>query len=81
MLIWTTAAPDGYCHALLKIFDSTARLTMGVRKERGQVAVRARASLVRETMIQIDSIQPPSRNRVASREKVSSARSTRCQSP
>src|SRR4030095_16971382 len=25
-----------YCHALLKIFDSTARLTMGVRKERGQ---------------------------------------------
>jgi ketosteroid isomerase-like protein len=25
-----------YCHALLKIFDSTARLTMGLRKERGQ---------------------------------------------
>jgi ketosteroid isomerase-like protein len=26
----------GYCHALLKIFDSTARLTMGLRKESGQ---------------------------------------------
>jgi uncharacterized protein (TIGR02246 family) len=25
-----------YCHALLRIFDSTARLTMGLRKERGQ---------------------------------------------
>jgi ketosteroid isomerase-like protein len=25
-----------YCHALLKIFDSTARLTIGLRKERGQ---------------------------------------------
>jgi uncharacterized protein (TIGR02246 family) len=25
-----------YCHALLKIFDSTARLTMGLRKEGGQ---------------------------------------------
>jgi ketosteroid isomerase-like protein len=25
-----------YCHALLQIFDSTARLTMGLRKERGQ---------------------------------------------
>jgi ketosteroid isomerase-like protein len=25
-----------YCHALLKIFDSTARLTMGLRKERGR---------------------------------------------
>jgi len=25
-----------YCHALLKIFDSRARLTMGLRKERGQ---------------------------------------------
>jgi uncharacterized protein (TIGR02246 family) len=31
------AASDAiaYCHALLKIFDSTARLTMGLRKERG----------------------------------------------
>jgi ketosteroid isomerase-like protein len=25
-----------YCHALLKIFDSTARLTMGLRKAGGQ---------------------------------------------
>jgi uncharacterized protein (TIGR02246 family) len=25
-----------YCHALLQIFDSTARLTIGLRKERGQ---------------------------------------------
>jgi ketosteroid isomerase-like protein len=25
-----------YCHALLKIFDSTARLTMGLRKENGE---------------------------------------------
>jgi ketosteroid isomerase-like protein len=25
-----------YCHALLKIFGSTARLTMGLRKERGE---------------------------------------------
>ena len=25
-----------YCHGLLKIFDSTARLTMGLRKEGGQ---------------------------------------------
>jgi uncharacterized protein (TIGR02246 family) len=32
------AASDtvAYCHALLKIFDSTARLTMGLRRERGQ---------------------------------------------
>jgi ketosteroid isomerase-like protein len=32
------AASDtvAYCHALLKIFDSTARLTMGLRKEGGQ---------------------------------------------
>jgi len=32
------AASDtvAYSHALLKIFDSTARLTMGLRKERGQ---------------------------------------------
>jgi ketosteroid isomerase-like protein len=32
------AASDtvGYCHALLNIFGSTARLTMGLRKERGQ---------------------------------------------
>jgi ketosteroid isomerase-like protein len=25
-----------YCHALLKIFDSTARLTMGLHRERGR---------------------------------------------
>lgn len=25
-----------FCHALLRIFDSTARLTVGLRKERGQ---------------------------------------------
>jgi ketosteroid isomerase-like protein len=25
-----------YCHALLKIFDSTARLTMGLRREHGR---------------------------------------------
>jgi hypothetical protein len=25
-----------YCYALLKIFDSTARLTMGLRNESGQ---------------------------------------------
>jgi uncharacterized protein (TIGR02246 family) len=25
-----------YCHAFLKIFDSTARLTIGLRKENGQ---------------------------------------------
>ena len=25
-----------YCHALLNVFDSTARLTMGLRKERGE---------------------------------------------
>jgi ketosteroid isomerase-like protein len=32
-----TASDTGaYCHALLKIFGSTARLTMGLRKERGQ---------------------------------------------
>jgi uncharacterized protein (TIGR02246 family) len=32
------AASDAiaYCHALPKIFDSTARLTMGLRKESGQ---------------------------------------------
>ena len=32
------AASDtvAYCHALLNIFGSTARLTMGLRKERGQ---------------------------------------------
>jgi uncharacterized protein (TIGR02246 family) len=32
------AASDAiaYCHALLKIFESTARLTMGFRKEKGQ---------------------------------------------
>ena len=35
-----------YCHALLNIFGSTARLTMGLRKERGQWLRRARASLV-----------------------------------
>src|SRR5262245_33823900 len=32
-----TASDSGaYCHALLKIFDSTARLTMGLRKENGR---------------------------------------------
>jgi ketosteroid isomerase-like protein len=32
------AASDtvAYCHALVKIFDSTARLTIGLRHERGQ---------------------------------------------
>ena len=32
----TTSDSVAYCHALLKIFDSTARLTIGLRKERGQ---------------------------------------------
>ena len=32
----TASDTVAYCHALLKIFDSTARLTMGLRKERGQ---------------------------------------------
>jgi ketosteroid isomerase-like protein len=32
------AASDtvAYCHAMLKIFDSTARLTIGLRRERGE---------------------------------------------
>jgi ketosteroid isomerase-like protein len=32
----TASDTVGYCHALLQIFDSTARLTMGLRKEQGQ---------------------------------------------
>ena len=32
----TASDTVAYCHALLNIFDSTARLTMGLRKERGQ---------------------------------------------
>jgi ketosteroid isomerase-like protein len=32
----TAGETVAYCHALLRIFDSTARLTMGLRKERGQ---------------------------------------------
>jgi ketosteroid isomerase-like protein len=32
----TASDTVAYCHALLKIFDSTARLTMGLRKEGGQ---------------------------------------------
>jgi uncharacterized protein (TIGR02246 family) len=32
----TASDAIAYCHALLKIFDSTARLTMGLRKESGQ---------------------------------------------
>jgi ketosteroid isomerase-like protein len=32
----TASDTVAYCHALLKIFDSTARLTMGLRKVRGQ---------------------------------------------
>jgi ketosteroid isomerase-like protein len=31
----TTSDTVAYCHAILKIFTSTARLTMGLRKERG----------------------------------------------
>lgn len=32
----TASDTVAYCHALLTIFDSTARLTVGLRKERGQ---------------------------------------------
>jgi ketosteroid isomerase-like protein len=32
----TASDTVAYCHALLKIFDSTARLTMGLRRERGR---------------------------------------------
>jgi len=32
----TASDTVAYCHALLNIFDSTARLTIGLRKERGQ---------------------------------------------
>ena len=32
----TASDTVAYCHALLKIFDSTARLTMGLRKEQGR---------------------------------------------
>jgi len=32
----TASDTVAYCHALLTIFGSTARLTMGLRKERGQ---------------------------------------------
>jgi ketosteroid isomerase-like protein len=31
----TASDTVAYCHALLRIFDSTARLTMGLRKENG----------------------------------------------
>jgi uncharacterized protein (TIGR02246 family) len=32
----TASDTVAYCHALLKIFDSTARLTMGLRRDGGQ---------------------------------------------
>jgi uncharacterized protein (TIGR02246 family) len=32
----TASETVAYCHALVKIFDSTVRLTMGLRKEDGQ---------------------------------------------
>ena len=32
----TASDTVAYCHALVQIFDSTARLTVGVRKDRGQ---------------------------------------------
>lgn len=35
-----------FCHAILNIFDSKARLTMGLRKENGRMARRARASFL-----------------------------------
>jgi uncharacterized protein (TIGR02246 family) len=36
----TASDTVAYCHALLKIFDSTARLTIGLRKDRGQWVIR-----------------------------------------
>ncbi len=32
----TASDTVAYCHALIKVFDSTARLTIGLRKEQGQ---------------------------------------------
>ena len=45
------AASDtvAFCHALLNIFGSTARLTMGLRKERGQWS--SRTSITRISLI------------------------------
>jgi ketosteroid isomerase-like protein len=35
----TASDAVAYCHAMLKVFTSTARLTMGLRKERGHCLI------------------------------------------